>query len=165
MKLNQILPWSKDGHQLARTREEGDPFNLLHRRINHLFDDFFGSQLSNPWNANRVDFAPRIDLSESGGDVRISAELPGLDDKDVEVTLVDNMLTLRGEKKAEHEENHEGYYHCERSYGSFERTVQLPDNVDTDKAVAKFKKGVLQITIPMKPGSKASRRKIELQTD
>jgi HSP20 family protein len=161
MKLNSIIPWKKEDRQLARPQLGNDPFALLQHRMNSLFDDLFSSQLPAAFRGNG--FAPQIDLSETDKDVRITAELPGLDEKDVEVTLAENVLTLKGEKKEEHEEEKEDYYHSERSYGYFERSVQLPEGVDTDKAEAKFKKGVLKIAIPKKPGTPSSRRKLELQ--
>lgn len=161
MKLNSIIPWKKDHRQLSHLPAGNDPWALLHHRMNSLFDDFFGGPLPTPFGGDR--FAPQIDLSETDNEVRITAELPGLDEKDVEVTLLDNVLTLKGEKKEEHEEEKEDHYHSERSYGFFERSVQLPDGVDTDKVEAKFKKGVLKIAIPKKPGTQSGRRKIELQ--
>jgi len=165
MKLNSILPWKKGDSQLSHQRKAGDPVNLLQRRMNHLFDDFFSSQLSDPWGRFGNEFAPQIDISESGEELRISAELPGLDEKDVEVTLADNILTLKGEKKEEHVEDKDDFYHSERSYGYFERAVQLPDGADTENAKAKFRKGVLEIAIPKKPEARARTKKLELQTD
>jgi HSP20 family protein len=161
MKLNEIIPWKNEGRRLARARTSSDPLALFHRRIDSLFEDLFGGRLSGPFGAEG--FAPQIDLSETEKEVRVTAELPGLDEKDVEVTLTANVLTLKGEKKEEHEEEKGDYYHSERSYGFFERSVQLPEGVDPDKAEAKFKKGVLRVSIPRKPGAGPARRKIELQ--
>ncbi len=106
------------------------------------------------------EFLPRVDVSETGKEVRITAELPGLDEKDMEVAVTNNMLTIKGEKKVEEEEG--DYYHSERSYGYFNRTIALPQGIDADKAEAKFKKGVLKVTIPKKPEAQSWRRKIEL---
>jgi len=165
MKLNSIMPWKKGDSHLSHVRTGDDPLNLLQRRMNHLFDDFFGGQLSDRWGRFGDDFAPQIDISETSGELRISAELPGLDEKDVEVTLTDNVLTLKGEKKEEHVEDKEDHYHSERSYGYFERAVQLPDGTDTEKAKAKFKKGVLEIAIPKKPEAQTRSKKIELESE
>jgi len=165
MKLNRIIPWINEDRQLAHGRMDVDPFALLERRMNHLFGDFFGSRFPDPWGKNGDSFAPQIDLSDNGSELRITAELPGLDEKDVEVTMAENLLTLKGEKKEEVEKEKGDHYYCERSYGSFERSVRLPNGVDTDKATAKFKKGVLQITIPKKPEAKAASRKLELDTE
>ena len=159
MKLNTIIPWKNDDRSLARAGN--DPLSLFHRRIDSLFDDFLGGHLSAPFGTDR--FAPRIDLSETDTEVQITAELPGLDEKDVEVTLTDKVLTLKGEKKEEHEEDKGGRYHSERTYGFFERSVQLPESADPDKTEARFKNGVLKISIPKKPGARSASRKIELQ--
>ena len=110
-------------------------------------------------------FAPQIDLSETGEELRVTAELPGLEEKDIEVALEGHRLTLKGEKKEDHEENKGNYHHSERSYGYFERSVQLPQGVDIDKASAKFKNGLLHIAIPKKPESQSVRKKLELQSE
>jgi HSP20 family protein len=98
MNLSSIIPWKKEERQLASRREEGDPFALLQRRMNSLFDDFFGRSSSELWGGFNHAFVPQIDVSETSQEVRISAELPGLDEKDVEVTLTGNMLRIRREE-------------------------------------------------------------------
>jgi HSP20 family protein len=128
--------------------------------MNSVFEDFLGYSSSDLWGDAAGEFLPRVDVSETGKEVRITAELPGLDEKDVEVTVTNNMLTIKGEKKVEKEEG--DYYHSERSYGYFDRTIALPQGIDADNAKAKFKKGVLKVTIPKKPEAQSSRRKIEL---
>jgi HSP20 family protein len=130
--------------------------------MNSVFDDFFGRSSSDLWGDAAGEFLPRVDVSESGKEVRITAELPGLDEKDVEVTVTNNMLTIKGEKKVEKEEEEGDYYHSERSYGYFDRTIALPQGIDADNAKAQFKKGVLKVTIPKKPEAQSSRRKTEL---
>jgi HSP20 family protein len=161
MNLQSIIPWKKEERSLARGRSDGDPFAQLQRRMNSVFEDLFGRSSSDPWDA-AGEFLPRVAVSETGKEVRISAELPGLDEKDVEVTVTNNMLTIKGEKKVEKEEEEGDYYHSERSYGYFDRTIALPQGIDADSAKAKFKKGVLKVTIPKKPEAQSSRRKIEL---
>ncbi len=158
MNLQSIIPWKKEARSLARGRGDGDPFAQLQRRMNSVFDDFFGRSSSDLWGDAGGEFLPRVDVSETGKEVRITAELPGLDEKDVEVTVTNNMLTIKGEK----EEEEGDYYHSERSYAYFDRTIALPQGIDADNAEAKFKKGVLKVTIPKKPEAQSSRRKIEL---
>jgi HSP20 family protein len=158
MNLQSIIPWKKEERSLARGRGDGDPFGQLQRRMNSVFEDFFGRSPSDLWGDAAGEFLPRVDVSETGKEVRITAELPGLDEKDVEVTVTNNMLTIKGEK----EEEEGDYYHSERSYGYFDRTIALPQGIDADNAKAKFKKGVLKVTIPKKPEAQSSRRKIEL---
>src|ERR1700760_566153 len=161
MNLQNTISWKKKERSLARGRGNGDdPFAQLQRRMNSVFEDFFGCSSSDLWGDATVEFLPRVDVTETGKEVRITAELPGLDEKDVEVTMTSNMLTIKGEKKVEKEEG--DYYYSERHYGHFERTIALPQGIDTDNAEAKFKKGVLKVTIPKKPEAQSSRRKIEL---
>src|SRR3981189_3126729 len=158
MNLQSIIPWKKEERSLARGRGDGDPFAQLQRRMDSVFEDFFGRSPCDLWGDAAEEFLPRVDVSETGKEVRITAELPGLDEKDVEVTVTDNLLTINGEKEAEEGD----YYHSERSYGYFDRTIALPQGIDADNAKAKFKKGVLKVTIPKKPEAQSSRRKIEL---
>jgi HSP20 family protein len=165
MNLTSIIPWKKEERPLARRHGDGDPLALLQRRMNGLFEDFFGRSSFDLWNGFEGSFAPRIDVSEGDKEVRISAELPGLDEKELDVTLSGNLLTIKGEKKEEQEEEKGAYWHSERRYGYFERSVPLPQGVDADKATAKFKKGVLKVTVPKKPEAQSSRRKIELLSD
>jgi len=160
MNLQSIIPWKKEERSLARGRGDGAPFAQLQRRMNSVFEDFFGRSSSDLWGDDAGEFLPRVDVSETGKEVRITADLPGLDEKDVEVTVTNNMLTIKGEKKVEKEEG--DYYHSERSYGYFDHTIALPQGIDADNAKAKFKKGVLKVTIPKKPEAQSSRRKIEL---
>ena len=160
MNLQSIIPWKKEERLLARGRGDGDPFAQLQRRMNSVFEDFLSRSSSDLWGDAAGEFLPRVDVSETGKEVRITAELPGLDEKDMEVAVTNNMLTIKGEKKVEEEEG--DYYHSERSYGYFNRTIALPQGIDADKAEAKFKKGVLKVTIPKKPEAQSSRRKIVL---
>jgi len=163
MNLQSIIPWKKEERSLARGRGNGDdPFAQLQRRMNSVFEDFFGRPSSDLWGDATVEFLPRVDVTETGKEVRITAELPGLDEKDVEVTMTNNMLTIKGEKKVEKEEEEGDYCYSERHYGHFERTIALPQGIDADNAKATFKKGVLKVTIPKKPEAQSLRRKIEL---
>jgi HSP20 family protein len=132
MNLQSIIPWKKEERSLARGRGDSDPFAQLHRRMNSVFEDFFGRSSSDLWGDAAGEFLPRVDVSETGKEVRITAELPGLDEKDVEVTVTNNMLTIKGEKKVEKEEEEGDYYNSERSYGYFDRTIALPQGIDAD---------------------------------
>ena len=106
---------------------------------------------------------PELDVRENTRSITVEAELPGVDEKDVSVTLANGMLTIKGEKKQEKEEKGENYYVAERSFGSFERAVRLPDSVDEAKVEAKFDKGVLKITAAKKPEAVKAERKIEIK--
>jgi HSP20 family protein len=160
MNLQSIIPWKKEDRSPVLRRENGDPFTQLQRRMNSVFDDFLGRSSSDLLSGS--EFLPQVNVTETGKEVRITAELPGLDDKDVEVTVLDNMLSIKGEKKEEKEEEEHDYLHSECSYGYFDRTIALPQGIDADKVKATFKKGVLKIAIPKKPEAQSHRRKIEL---
>ncbi len=133
----------------------------LRREMDRLWEDFFGPSrralqpLEEMW-------APAIDVSESADKVTIKAEVPGIEAKDIEISMVGDMLTIKGEKKAEKEEKGENYHLVERSYGSFSRGVRLPAPVDPDKIEATYKNGVLTITCPKKEEVKP--KAIEIKT-
>jgi HSP20 family protein len=116
--------------------------------MDRTFDEFFGGKALAPWGGEWAGFDPSVDVVETDNAIKVTAELPGMDAKDVDVTVSHNTLTLKGEKKQEHEERGEGYYRSERSYGSFQRSIPLPSTVETDKAEAAFDKGVLTVTFP-----------------
>lgn len=105
---------------------------------------------------------PELDVRENANSITIEAELPGVEQKDVSVTLSNGMLTIKGEKKQSKEEKDENYYLAERSYGSFERSLQMPESIDEAKVEAKFDKGVLKITAPKRPEAVKAQRKIEI---
>jgi HSP20 family protein len=106
---------------------------------------------------------PELDVRENTNSIIVEAELPGVDEKDVSVTLANGMLTIKGEKKHEKEEKGENYYMAERSFGSFERSIRLPDTVDEGKVEAKFDKGVLKVTAVKKPEAVKAERRIEIK--
>jgi len=118
-----------------------------------------------PWRSGLGGFSPSIDLKEDDKEVSIKAELPGIDEKDIEVLLSDDALTIKGEKKEEKEEKGKDYYHMERTYGSFNRVVPLPLGVDTTNAEAHFKNCVLSIKLPKTEEAKAKGRKIPIKAE
>ena len=107
---------------------------------------------------------PAIDMSEDEKAYKISAELPGLDAKDVDVSVSGNMLVLKGEKRQEREEKDKNYYLSERAFGSFQRSFELPASIDRDKVAADFSKGVLTITLPKTPEAQKQQKKIEVKS-
>ena len=142
MNLKSLLPIGRD-RGVARS---DNPFISLQREIDRLFDDFTSGfpTLGN----GKAEMLPSMDVSETDKEIEITAELPGLEEKDVQINVADNLLTIRGEKKAEKEETDKNYRLIERSYGSFERTLQLPDGVNADAIKATIAKGVLKVTVP-----------------
>ena len=142
-------------------RGELDPFCAMRRQIDELSS---GQRFGVPFGEG---FTPRIDVTESDGELTVCAELPGVEEKDLEVTLNGNQLTIRGEKKREHEEKDEkrGVYHrVERSYGSFQRTMTLPYDVDPSKVSAEFKSGVLKVKLPKPEEAQKQSKRIDIKT-
>jgi HSP20 family protein len=151
MNMRDLIPWGRNPQTTpSRYRDEGDPFMTLHREMNRLFDDVFRGFDMVPFGslsgAGRTMGWPQVEVSETDKDLRISAELPGIDEKDVEVLMADGVLTIRGEKKSEVEDKERAF--SERYYGRFERRIPLGQDVDEDKVEASFKNGVLTVTVP-----------------
>ncbi len=130
----------------------------LQSDINRLFDAFM-SPLDT---TSEKDMVPKLDVAELKDRYEVKAELPGMDENDIELTIEDGLLTISGEKKAETEEKEKGYYLKECSYGSFSRSVRLPENIVDDKIEAKFKKGVLTVKLPKKEILPPKSRKIAI---
>jgi HSP20 family protein len=140
------------------------PFGEIARWEREMFDDFFGRRLR-PWLMGGIGgvSVPAIDLYEEKDEVVAKAELPGIDKNDIQVSISDHLLTIKGEKKKEEEIKEANYYRSERSYGSFVRSVELPKEVDTAKARASFKNGVLEIRLPK--SEEAKKKEIKLNVD
>jgi HSP20 family protein len=141
------------------------PFTVLQRQMNRLFEDVFGPEAGLfPQTAEpmRGMLSPRVEVTETETDLRVVAELPGVKEQDIEVSLDDNVLSLRAEKKAERKDERENTHFTERSYGMFQRSLQLPFPVNPDEVNAAFEQGVLTITVP-KPKEREQRRKIEVR--
>ena len=162
MNLRSLIPVSRDRN--AARRVDNDPFAALQNEVTRLFDDF-----SRGWpamtTATAPELVPSMDVTETDKEFEISVELPGLEDKDVQVNVADNVLTVKGEKKAEKEEKEEknkNYHRYERSYGSFSRSLQLPDGVNADAIKANLANGVLRVTVP-KPAP-AQVKKVEVKS-
>ena len=165
MSIKDLVPrFGRD--QAPARREEADPFRDFQREMNRLFGEFFGDYplaergRGSDWTA--AAFVPRVDVSETDTAVKVTAELPGMDEKDISVELQDDVLTLRGEKKSEQEEKGKNWFRREQSYGSFHRSIELPAGVDAGKAKAQFKKGVLTFTAPKRPGDQVKRQNVPI---
>ncbi len=137
---------------MARELTKWEPFrevSRLRREMDRLWEDFFGPgpRPPRPWSEEWV---PAVDVAEAPDKVTVKAEVPGLDPKEIDISLVGDVLTIKGEKKSEREEKKENYHLVERSYGSFSRALRLPAAVDADKIEANYDKGVLTVTCPKK---------------
>lgn len=162
-----LIPWKRKG-AVARPERMEHPIEALHREMNDLFESFFGDFGLTRWpglTRTSDTLMPRFEVSETDTAVEVAAELPGMDEKDVRVTLDNGLLTIEGEKKAEREDKKRGVFFSERSYGRFQRSVALPAGVDESKVKATFKKGVLQVTIPKTAAAREARRTIKIETD
>jgi HSP20 family protein len=151
-------------------RREENPFEALRREMDTLLDDFtrgfFDIEPFEGAPGGRLDaFSPRVDVTENDKEITVSAELPGMDEKDMEVTLDKDSLTIKGKKEEEKEDKGKDYYHMERSYGAFARTVPLPAEVDTGKAEAAFRKGVLNIRLPKTTRAMEEKKKISVKVE
>ena len=134
-------------------RRETNPFSFLQQEIDRLFDGFGRNFPAFPTIGTTL---PSMDVSETDKSIEIVAELPGLEKKDVQLNLTDNLLTIRGEKKNEREEKNKDYHLVERSFGSFSRAVELPQGVNAEDISAEIANGVLKVTVK-KPAPKQSR--------
>jgi HSP20 family protein len=151
------------------------PLETLRSEVDRLFEDFDRHFLRSPSRRSVFDIepfwpreltrgtAPAVDIVEKGNAYEVTAELPGFDERNIEVKLSNGNLTIKGESKEEKEEKRKDYYLHERHFGSFERCFRVPEGVDTDKIEANFKKGVLTVTLPKKPGAQKPEKKIEVK--
>ena len=148
----------------------GDVVTTMRHEMDRMFERFehgfprwpVGLSRGNGGNGREF-IVPELDVHDDGKQLMIEADLPGIDEKDVSVTLTNGMLTIKGERKAEHEESQDDYYLCERSYGAFERSLRLPDSIDEGKVEARFDKGVLKVIAPKRPEAVKAEKKIEIK--
>lgn len=151
------------------------PFESLRQQVDRLFDDFDRDIWTAPFRRSLFEAepfwrrqsngagAPAVDIVEKDNAYEVKADLPGLDEKNVEVNLADGMLTIKGQKQEEKEEKKKDYYLHERHFGAFERSFRVPETVDADKIEAAFKKGVLTITLPKKADAQKPQKKIDIK--
>jgi len=163
--MKYMAPWRWGRDVTLRKEAEDNPIVSFQRAINTLFDDFFRGIDFGPMETGMSKFYPRIDMAEDDKNITITAELPGLDEKDIEINLSKDILTIKGEKKEEKEEKGKERYYMERSFGSFQRMISIPAEVDTNKVDATFKKGVLSITLPKLAKAKEAQKKIQIKAD
>lgn len=152
------------------------PLETLRREVDRLFEDFDRGYRRSPFRRSMFDIEPfwgraeswvvepAIDIVEKDTTYEIAAELPGMDEKNIEVKIANGGLTIKGEKQEEKEEKKKGYYLHERSFGAFERYFAVPEGVDIEKVEANFKRGVLIVTLPKKPEAMRPEKKIEVKS-
>jgi HSP20 family protein len=169
-----ITPKRENGENKQAPATAFESLTGLRDEMNHLFDEFFsgferrtpsmfrGYEPGRLFAGRRGQMVPAVDVSEDEKAITLTAELPGMKDEDVDVVLRDDMLTVRGEKKSEREEEKENYHLTERRYGSFERTFRLPDAADADRIEASIAEGVLTVTVPKRAEAKKAEKKIKI---
>jgi HSP20 family protein len=187
MELKRLAPWNwfkkeeeinhpipvKHDKNSAYPEHRYDPMLRLHRDIDHLFDRFFQgfpSPLSMGWpSAASFEGAgllrPKVDLSASEQEYLLTVEIPGVSEQDIRLDISGNTMTIQGEKKQEKEEKEKDYYRIERIYGSFQRVLSLPEDVDQEAIKAGFKDGVLSVTMPRKALPKSEVKQIKISAD
>ena len=164
MTLRELMPFTKKSVPVKRDRE--NPFDLVRHDMDTLFDDFFrGVEMEPFFGRHSERFTPKVDITESEKEIRVSAELPGINEKDIDITLNRDSLTIKGEKKEEKEDRGKDYYRMERSYGTFCRTIPVPVEIETDKVNAHYRKGILTITMPKSEKSLEEKKKISVKVE
>jgi HSP20 family protein len=163
------------GTEPATAAQRWRPFESLRREVDRLFQDFEQGSWRNPFRGPLFDIepawrrqmtwstAPAVDIVEKDGGFEVTAELPGMDEKSIEVNVANGCLTIKGEKQEEKEEKEKDYHLQERYFGSFERRFQIPDGVDASKIEANFRKGVLTVTLPKTAEAKKAEQKIAIK--
>jgi len=180
----KLLPskWlnKKNGLDFRRQSQHNDdheehPAYTLQTEMNRLFDDFFRAAdmplfnrsfaLNSFSDLEQSATTPRIDIHETDKELQISAELPGMNENQIDVSLSKSAITISGEKKQESEQNVKGWYRMERSYGAFSRSIALPCDVEQESCKASFKNGVLTVTLKKVPEAQASARCIPIKNE
>jgi len=159
MAMRDLIPWRRQesAAPVLLRDEERSPFVQFRREMDRLFEDFFRAPLLGGTSLSGGSVGwPNLEVKESDDQVVVTAELPGLNEKDVELTVHDGVLTLRGEKKSEHQDKDRGW--SERYYGRFERSLALPDGADEERCEADFRDGVLTIRMPRSQQASRGRR-------
>ncbi len=165
--MKSLIPWKKSEGGVALPAKS-DPFSLLHREIDELFDQFSSGFFEGlPWRPSETGFSalrqPNIDFTETEKGYELSADLPGVEEKDLDVSIDEHMLTIKAEHSRSEEKKEKNYHIMERSSGSCQRSIELPRDVDPQNVKAKFKNGVLSISIPKNPELTANKRRIEIE--
>ena len=165
MPITDLIPWKKKQPDQDETGGElelrQDPFVAMQQQMNRTFDEFFDRPGLEPFGAFGEGwdvFSPRVDVVDTEKEIKVSVELPGMEEKDIDVALTQHSLTISGEKRHEKEEKGHNYLRSERSYGAFKRSIPLSSEVDGGKADAAFRNGVLTVTLPRKEKAETRKR-------
>ena len=163
MTFVNLVPFrGKNRNPLARIEHQNSPFFALQSSMNSLFDDFFrgfpGEALT-----TAESFSPKMAIDVKDEEIEITAELPGVKKQDLDISIADNIMTISGEKKTETEQEEKNFYRSEISYGSFSKSVQLPEGTEEDKIDASLNDGILTVKIPKSQPQEPEKKKIDIK--
>jgi len=168
MPITDLLPWNRDKSNYEIQRREEPSILDLQKEMNDIFDQFFSNPYSMAPSRRMLDmtdtFSPGMDISETDKDLIVTADLPGMDEKDVSLTIEGDTLTISGTKQKETETKEARMHRVERTFGSFKRSITLPGEVDINKVDATFQKGVLKVVIPKPANNISTVKKIPIKT-
>lgn len=168
MSVRDLIPWGREENRVPSLfrDSERDPFLSLHREVNRLFDDVFrGFDGGLPSVGRASAFGgnwPSVEISDNDKEIRVTAEVPGMEEKDIEVLLDDGVLTLRGEKRSETEDKDRQF--SERYYGRFERRIPIGYEIEEDRIDARFKNGVLSVILPKTQKAQSQAKRIAIKS-
>ena len=163
--LGSLIPWREKSNVPLRQDDRFDPFFNFRREVDRMFDDFFnGSFPRFSAFGSFGSMSPTVDVDDNENELVITAELPGLDSKDFDITLSGDLLTIKGEKKDERDEKKGGTHYVERRFGSFARSIRLPFEAGDQKVEANYDKGVLTIRVAKPPELAKASRRIEVRS-
>lgn len=169
MNSTTLIPFSSYRNGGTHPSELETGISTLFREIDQFFDSPVSSLLNNSLNSfSRTPLRthiPEIDILETEENINLTAELPGMEDKDIEISLENEVLTLKGKKKYQSDEKEMQYHRMERSYGAFQRNISLPAEIQADEVRASFRNGVLTVTLPKTPSAKERMKKIPITTE
>ena len=158
MRIKDLVPWAHRRDGVAPEDDGHHPMESLQKEMNRVFDEFW-NRLERPFGRHPV----ASDVIEAEDAVEVTVELPGMDRDDIELTIADDGLVVRGEKKVERQDDKRGYYLSERTYGAIYRHLPMPSGVDIEKAEASFRNGVLTVRIPRTEQARASEKQIPIE--
>lgn len=163
MANRSLIPWKRKRDTDLDVLRERDPFLRLQDEMNHMIENFFESPLGLRTVESSESFWPSVDVYETEKEITIQAELPGIDEKDIDISLNRNLLTISGKKESEEVEEGKSYYRRERSYGQFRRSMELPEGIDEDKIEARYDKGILKVVVPKTEESMTISKRIKIK--
>lgn len=164
MSLGSLIPWRDKEQAPARSEDFYDPFGSFRRHVDRMFDDLLTGSLARFPGFDRLSaFGPSVDVEDTDKELVVTAELPGLDDKDFEVTITGDVLTIQGEKKVENENHNGGAHYVERRYGAFPRSLRLPFEASNEKVEATYDKGILTVRVPKPLEAQRPVRRVEVK--